>query len=211
MALFDHLFSGGEETIIKRMVEITSIAKRSNAEVTKMIKGRRRSVEQIKRLEKESDAKVFELSNMASSGAVSPNVIDDVLSLIDYEDGIVDASFNLARELMRYSIPDSKVRRIVKSRLLTMARLAGSAISELENMLSSDDQREIKRSRIKIEDLEQEGDEIKDYLLDFAYKGRIDFKAFYNISELAHKSDNVLDSCEDAADLYLSVMNAIVT
>ena len=211
MELFDHVFESGEEKIIGRMTEILSIAKRANKEVLRIVNRRSRSIVPSKQMEKESDTKVFTLSSMAASGAVSPNILDDVLNLIDQEDSIVDAIFNLARELLRYSISDKKTSEILKGRLLTILGLAGEALDEFAIMLSTDDVARIRRSREKIEQLEQEGDELKDFLLDFAYKSRMDFKAFYYISEIAHKSDDILDSCENSADIYMSIMDAIAT
>ena len=78
-------------------------------------------------------------------------------------------------------------------------------------MFFSDDIVKIRAFRREIELLEQDCDDIKDALLDYEYKASMDYKTFLHIQEVAHKADNILDSCEDSADMFLSIMLSIMT
>lgn len=211
MKLMDRFFNGGEENVLKEATEIIHIAIEANEELARIVQQKRRDIHRIHELEKASDKKVFRLSNMVSSGAVSPNIIDDVLTLIDLEDNIVDSVYNLARELARYYLPNARLRSLLQTNLLEAIELNSRALGALERMHSTDNIEKIRTFRLEIEGLEERGDEIKDSLLDYVYKHEMDYKSFVHISEVAHKTDNILDNCEDSSDMFLSIMLSIMT
>lgn len=64
---------------------------------------------------------------------------------------------------------------------------------------------------MKIKALEREGDSLKDSLLDFAYTSGLSFKTFYHIIEAAHLADDILDGCEDSADVFMGIMLSIIS
>jgi uncharacterized protein Yka (UPF0111/DUF47 family) len=211
MGLLDRLFSGGEQNVIGSMGSIIEIAKNENKALLDILDGKEKSLLRIKALEQESDNKVFELTNVISSGAISPNVLADMLALVEKEDDISDAIFNLAREMMRYDMPDKKMSKMLRDNIEIIIGLVEQALVELGKMENTANIAEMRKSRREIEVLEQRGDEIKDSLLDFVYKNGIDFKAFNYISEVAHKCDDILDNCEDSADIFMSIMLSIMT
>lgn len=211
MGLFDKLFEGGEESIISGSKEIIRIAKDANGELPKLVNGSSKDINPIKTLEKESDRKVFQLQQKITSGAVSPNIIDDMLRLIDLEDSIVDSIYNLARELARYDLPDEKAKVLLQSSLASFVQLVDSALLALEKMTASSNIESIRACRADIEVLEQKGDDIKDSLLDYVYRSSDEFKSFHHINELAHKADDILDDCEDASDMFLSIMSSVIS
>ncbi len=196
---------------MQQNVEIIDIAIKANKELQKIVEGDTKVIERVRVLEKESDDKAFMLSSSISSGVVSPNVIDDMLTLINLEDNIVDSIYNLARETLRYRIPNKKTNAMLQKNVMAMLDMTDSALQVMKKMLSSDDTVKIKEFRREIELLEQEGDEVKDSLLDNEYKNDMDFKTFRHIEEVAHKADDILDSCEDSSDMFLSIMLSIMT
>jgi uncharacterized protein Yka (UPF0111/DUF47 family) len=196
---------------MQQNVGIIETAIEANKELQKLVKGQTERIKRIRALERESDAKAFRLSSAISSGVVSPNVIDDMLTLINLEDNIVDSVYNLARETLRYRIPDRKTKEMLQNSVMAMLEMADSALQIMKMMFSSDDIVRIKKFRREIEVLEQKGDEIKDSLLDNEYKDRMTYKTFLHIEEVAHKADDILDSCEDSADMFLSIMLSIMT
>ncbi|MEM3744252.1 MAG: DUF47 family protein, partial [Candidatus Micrarchaeaceae archaeon] len=159
--------------------------------------------------EKKSDSEEFKIANAVSSGAIAPNLIDNMIEMLDKEDNIVDSIYNLSREIMRYK-PSRKVFAYCSKSLLQLNKLAAEALDHLKKMESGDDMGFIGRQRMKIEAIEEAGDEIKDRMFDYAYKHKIDFKDFYHVVELAHKADDILDNCEDAADAFMTIMSSIM-
>jgi len=211
IGFLDKVLNGREEKAIRDNIGIIKTAMEANMELQKLISGRAKGINKIRELEKESDNKAFLLSNAISSGAVSPNVIDDMLVLINAEDNIVDSIYNLSRELARYSIPDKKTDKMIRGRVMEMLKLVHLALHALERMLSSDNTEKIKQLRKEIEVFEEKGDDIKDSLLDYEYKNSMNYKTFLHILEVAHRADNILDACEDSADMFLSVMLSIMS
>jgi uncharacterized protein Yka (UPF0111/DUF47 family) len=211
MGILDRVFNGGEYRVMEEIVVIAEIAKKANMELRNINDSNVISIEKVKALEQESDEKVFQLSNMISSGAISPNVLSDMLALVENEDSIVDSIFNLAREIKRYKVPNRKIAAMVKKDIITTTRLVDGALDELVKMERSSDLVSIKKYRKTIEKLESEEDDIKDGLLDYIYKNEVDFKTFNYINEIAHKCDDILDNCEDSADMFMSIMVSITT
>ena len=92
---------------MRQNIVIIEAALKANKELQKLVEGKT-GIDRVRALEIESDKKVFQLSNSISSGAVSPNMIDNMLVLTHQEDNIVNSMYNLARESLRYRIPDRK-------------------------------------------------------------------------------------------------------
>ncbi len=207
----DKLLEGGEEKIMQQNAELIEIAIAANKELQKLIKGDAKVIDQVKALRRASDEKAFALSSSISSGVVSPNIIDNMLALINLEDNIVDAIYNVARETLRYKIPDRKTALMLQRDVLAMLSMNDSALRVMKKMLLSDDIVKIKAFRREIELLEQQDDDIKDSLLDNEYKSGMDYKTFLHIKDVAHTADDILDGCEDSADMFLSIMLSIMT
>ncbi len=210
MKLLDRFLDGGEENIMKKCTGITELAASANRLLKQSIHGSI-ELEKIRKLEKESDNVAFGLSSMVTGGGIAPNLIDDALDMINKEDNIVDAVYNLAREFKRYKIKDKEVNKQIESRVYDMLALADKAIEDVGKLLITDSIDEIKGIRKKIEKEEEKGDEIKDGMLDFAYEKNMDFKSFYHIIQVAHMADDILDNCEDVSDVYLNIMSSIIT
>ncbi len=210
MGFIERILQGGEKEILEKLNQIVEIGIEASTFIDELIlKGG--TIEKIKDLEKRSDNVAFEITNMVTSGGIAPNLIDNLLELVNKEDNIIDSMYNLARELLRYNIHNKELDKYVKERLLKMNSFAKEALSTMKKMHVSDRLSEIRKFRSRIEELEEEGDNIKDSLFDIAYTKKIDYKTFYHIMELAHEADDVLDNCEDSSDIFLTVMSSIVS
>ncbi len=211
MKILDRILGGdSEQTVFERGKKIIDHATAANKVLVKMLNGYR-GVEEIKKLEEQSDREVFEITNSITSGAIAPNLIDDMIRFIDMEDDIVDTIFNLARAIARYRITNKKVDRYIRGRLLALATLTNSALIVLHEMHKTERIEDARKLRIKIEDIEHRGDDIKDGMLDYAYAAKLDFKSFYYMQNVAFLADDIIDGCEDASDMIVSIMRSILT
>ncbi len=207
MSFLKDFLQGGEEGIFRMCNRIVELAIKANAEAAKLDK----DITKIHEIEENSDKVVFEIANLITSGGIAPNLIDDMLALIDKEDGIVDAIYNFSREYARYSLKDAKAEAKVKEAIVKMNAFADKALQLLHKMQSSDSIIEVKKLRSEIELIEEQGDEVKDALFDYAYAQEKDFKDFYHTFEIAHLLDDVLDNCEDSADMYLTILSSLIS
>ncbi len=210
MGIISRIFEAGEKKIIDRSVAIIDIALESNRILGDIIKKSERS-EAIRSLDNKADSESFALSNLIISGAIAPNLINSMIALVHREEEIVDSIFNLSRHLLRYELKSREYASYMGRSLEEMNLLAGSAIKLLHKMHGTDEIRKLKGLRHRVKALENDGDVIKDAMLDFAYSSKAGFKDFYFIIDAAYLSDDILDSCEDASDIFISIMTSIIT
>ncbi len=216
-------FVVGERTIFNEITEIISIAEKANSLMGKMLaesqgtKTLDRCMQDIKLLEKQSDDVSFRVSEDITTGAVSPNIIDNLLDAVHVADDIVDVYYYLSRELCRMSrakYPYSEAMDETQSGSFFsgMQKLADSSLAKVKDILSASDLNEIARLRKDIEALEEQGDDIKDEGFDWLYHEApsMHYLEFYHYTELLHKFDDILDSCEDLSDLIVSIITSIL-
>lgn len=213
----------GERNIFAELAEIILIAAEANTITKIMIKidyndqALTENMHAIRSLEKKSDEIAFKLSEDITSGAISPNIIDNLIECGHVADNIVDLYYYLSRELCRMSKAnpiDFNIQQEAEwvSPFENMFDLADKSLSKLKQALSTASVPEILQLRKEIEAIEEEGDDIKDAGFDKLYTSasKMHFLQFYHYSELLHKCDNVLDSCEDLSDLIVSVVTSIL-
>jgi uncharacterized protein len=213
----------GERNIFAELAEIISIAQEANTTTKVMFKiGKNdqeliKNMNTIKSLEKKSDEIAFKLAEDITGGAISPNLIDNLIECSQVADDIVDLYYYLSRELCRMSksnITKSSVKQETEwvSIFESIFDLADSSLSKLKKALSTGSVPEILQLRKEIEAIEEKGDEIKDAGFDnlYASASNMHFLEFYHNSELLHKCDDILDSCEDLSDLLVSVVTSIL-
>jgi uncharacterized protein Yka (UPF0111/DUF47 family) len=171
----------------------------------------------IRDLEKKSDEIAFSLSEDITSGAISPNLIDDLIESTHLADNIVDIIFYLSRELSRMakanttnSAPHQEVEW--SQVYLQILALVDKSLPKLQFMLSTSHVPQILQLRKEIEAQEEQGDDIKDAGFDKLYSMAfgMNFLHFYHYSEMLHKSDDILDTCEDLSDVIVSVVTSIL-
>src|SRR5208283_716903 len=212
----------GEKNIFIELTRIIAIATEANTLVSSMFnvdvkeKQVTEAMHAMQTLEKKSDDIAFKISEDITSGAISPNIIDDLLKSVQVADDIVDLYYYLSRELDRmakvYSAGFEMKRPGWDSVYVDILALAETALSKLKQAISSSDVAEILECRKEIEALEEHGDELKDGGFDRLYNmtPNLHYLQFFHYSELMHKCDDVLDSCEDLSDLIVSVVTSIL-
>jgi uncharacterized protein Yka (UPF0111/DUF47 family) len=213
----------GEENIFGELSQIIVISAQANNLLTTMLGQCKNSEaldsgqQAIHDLEKKSDSVAFKISEDITTGAVSPNILDNLLASVRTADDIVDTYDSLSRELCRmykadfpYSEAPQETQWIAL--FTSMLELADKALVKVKQILSNSDMKEILALRKEIEALEQQGDDIKDKGLDALYHQApvMHYLQFYHYSELLHKFDDILDGCEDLSDLVLSIITSIL-
>jgi len=214
----------GEKNIFNELTQIVAISAESNSLLLAMFKMDYREEEltqamhNMQLLEKKSDEIAFKIEEDITGGAISPNVIDNLLQCVQVADNIVDTYYYLSRELARMAKAKAALAgfemRSMKwdSVYEEMLALAEKSLLKLKQALSSADIARILELRKEIEDLEEQADDVKDQGFDRLYSvtGKMDYLEFFHFQELLHKCDDVLDSCEDFSDLIVSVVTSIL-
>jgi uncharacterized protein Yka (UPF0111/DUF47 family) len=212
----------GERNVFNQLAQIVAIATEANELVYTMFKSdyKEKKLDEIMHavqlLEKKSDEIAFKISEDITSGAISPNIIDNLLECVQTADDIVDLYYYLSRELNRmakaYSVGYDLEHADWDSVYENMLDLAEKSLSKLKQALSSSNMAEILALRKEIEDLEEQADDIKDQGFDRLYSiaPKLHYLQFSHYQELLHKCDDVLDSCEDFSDLIVSVVTSIL-
>ncbi len=172
--------------------------------------------EDIRLLEKQADQLSFAIRSGITGGAVNPNVLDNLLECVDLADSIVDDYFWVSRELLRiskvtFSNGLSAQTAEMETLLIKFLDLAEKGMMILLEMLRASNLGKITELRNDIELLEEEGDNIKDHGFDMLYASAQDmhYLQFAHLSEMLQKFDDILDSCEDMADLLVSITTTI--
>ena len=210
MGILERILESGEQRVIKDCQEIITIAGSANKLLMKGFHSET-ALQKIHLLERQSDRKVFSIVSMISAGSVAPNAIDNFMVLVKKEDDIVDSIYNLCREMCRYRIEEDRIEKMVDMKIMDLLGLATTSIGYLKVLFREDDRKNISMYRHRIANLEEEGDIIKDWLLSYAYKKKMDFKSFNHTIELAHKADDILDSCRSTADYFTNIMFSLTT
>jgi uncharacterized protein len=213
----------GEKNIFSELYQIISIAAQANTILKVMFKDDCKNqtltenMHAVRTLEKQSDEIAFRLSEDITSGAISPNLIDNLIESAHLADNIVDIIFYLSRELSRMAkvnTTDFVVHQEAEwAELYTqMLVLGDQTISKLQQMLTTNSVPAILQLRKEIEALEEQGDDIKDAGFDnlYAVSSGLNFLQFYHYSEMLHKSDDILDTCEDLSDVIVSIVTSIL-
>jgi hypothetical protein len=156
------------------------------------------------------------MSEDITSGAISPNIIDDLLKSVQVADDIVDLYYYLIREKERmskiYSAGIESKRPGWDSVYVDTLAIAGKTLLKLKQALSSSNVTEIMELRKEIEALEEQSEDLKDAGFDRLYylTPQLHYLQFYHYTELLHKCDDVLDSCQDLSDLIVVVVTSII-
>jgi len=213
----------GERNIFSQLSQIISIGTQANAILKVMYKNNSdrqmltERMHEVRALEKKSDHIAFLLNEEITSGAISPNIIDELIECVHLADNIVDLFFYLSRELSRMAKADAKNFTAIQETewikaYVDMLALADQSLSKLQEMLSTSSVPNILNLRKEIEALEEQGDDIKDTGFDKLYQAasQLHFLQFYHYSEMLHKCDDILDNAEDLSDVIVSAVTSIL-
>ena len=137
----------GEKNIFIELTQIIAIASEANTLVSSMFnvdfkeKEVTEAMHAMQLLEKKSDDIAFKISEDITSGAISPNIIDDLLKSVQVADDIVDLYYYLSRELDRmskvYSAGFEMKHEGWDSVYVNILALAETSLLKLKQVLSS--------------------------------------------------------------------------
>lgn len=166
--------------------------------------------DKIQILEKKGDLLSVSLKDQITGGAISSNIIDNLLNLIDVCDDILDKSYFVSREIKRahadlniLASVDQKMLEREYNAFVSILNKNLDALAYVKTIFRSDDLDEIEDSRIRIQELEEAVDDVKDNLIDelYGYADQIPYPVFAYLTGLTHKLDGLLDDCEDIGDM----------
>ncbi len=212
----------GEKNVLSRLTNYVDLAQQSLGYLSQMLTGGNADYEglneKIMDIEKEGDEYTSNINHDITSGAISSNLMDTLIILVDKCDDLLDDSYFMSREIRRMMRNHSKNDQasadlLVRSysSLNDMLSYGLRALRLVKDLLNSADITVIKSKRKEIEDLEEEVDELKDNLIDEVYRDAdiISFLVFEHVISLVHKMDDFLDYCEDISDEVLNIVMAI--
>lgn len=220
------LLTVGERESFLELRELIKLSREANSAMKEMFTVHEKlsfevAAENIRDLEKKADDVAFKIKQDIMSGAVGPNILGNLLECVDVADSLVDDYYYLSRELIRMVHVRSAADRAngeealdrseFSSLFLSFLDLADETSRILEKLLAARSMNEMTQLRKNIQNLEEEGDNIKDHGFDELYKigDKIPYVRFVHYTELLHRFDDVLDGCEDLSDLVLSIVTTI--
>jgi len=212
----------GERNILSRLTNYVDLAQHSLSYLKQMLTLENADYEglneKIMLIEKEGDDYTLSMNHDITSGAISSNLMDTLINLVDKCDDLLDDSYFISREIRRMmrnhsknDQPSANLMRDSYSKLAEMLSHGEMALSLVKELFNSADISIIKTKRKEIESLEEEVDELKDDLIDEVYRDadNISFLMFNHIISLIHKTDDFLDFCEDISDDVLNIVMAV--
>lgn len=206
----------GEQEALKRLSEFLPLMNEANQAVAEMVSGRdlTAAVEKMRKVERKADELSFSMVESITGGAISPSVLDNLLKAVNIADSIVDYHYNLSREIERMAnakltLPQEQLE--FTQLFGDLLELAQAAFDNLRKLLSSSTVEEMFAARRAIQRIEEGGDDIKDRGFDrlYAMARDMSYVQFIHYSEILHKLDDILDACEDLADLVVSVVVSV--
>jgi uncharacterized protein Yka (UPF0111/DUF47 family) len=172
--------------------------------------------EKIRLLERKADDYGMQLTHEITSGAISSNLMDNLLKLTDTCDDILDKSHYLGREIKRMNIDykNGRTEAIMRTSYKTfrvMIQKSREALKSLSLMLSDSNMDSLRSERKNIEVLEEAVDELKDNLIDEIYRNAdgMHFLVYDHLMSLVHKIDDMVDDCEDISDILLNIILSV--
>jgi len=210
------IFEIGERKTFLELSEIIEIGRKANSIVIEMIKDGTSLIaatQDIRLLEKQSDQLSLHIKENILVAAVNPLLLDNILECVDLADSIVDNYHFVSKELNRIAkvkFSEDFVARgpDLRTPLQKMLDLADQAMVIILRILKATNMSKTAELRANIELVEEEGDNLKDNSFDLLYASapNMHYLQFIHFSEILHKFDDILDSCEDLADSLVSVM-----
>ena len=173
--------------------------------------------ERINILEKMGDKITQSFEEMLGRGSITASIEYDFGRLADNVDSILDRAHALSRQLLRVTRRPLReatefdaANRKEMIHLIEIGLTQLRAFRKLLTVAGTNRNEAIELAR-QIEQLEEEGDDVKDAMLDELYGSweKLDYASFHNYLETTIEADDILDLCEDASDLVIAVMKAL--
>ena len=219
-----NFFQPGEKEAFDRIGELARLGEEAIDLLIKILSGTRNGLaevvtytDRISALEKEGDRITQSLEEELGKGSISASLANDFGRLVDTVDSILDRAHSLSRQLKRVTKRplreakefDASFRK-EQVRLVEIGRSQLQILRNLLNIAGSNRTKAMDMTR-EIEKLEEQGDDVKDAMLDEIYGSweKLDYASFHNYIQTTIEADDILDLCEDASDLVIAVMKAL--
>jgi len=217
-------FLPGEKEAFDRIGELARLGEDALELLVKILSGSYNGLAEVESytsrisaLEKEGDKITQSLEEELGKGSISASLANDFGRLVDSVDSVLDRAHSLSRQLRRVTKRplreakefDSSFRK-EQVRLVEIGRQELKILRELLNVAGSDRTKAFAIAR-EIERLEEQGDDVKDAMLDEIYGSweKLDYASFHNYIQTTIEADDILDLCEDASDLVITVTKAL--
>jgi uncharacterized protein Yka (UPF0111/DUF47 family) len=217
-------FQPGEREAFGRIGELARLGEDALELLIKILSGTRNGLadvvsytDRISTLEKEGDKITQSLEERLGRGTISASLANDFERLVDSVDSVLDRAHSLSRQLRRVTkrpLKEAKefdgLIRKDQVRLIEIGRTQLQILRNLLDVAGSDRVKALDMAR-EIERLEEQGDDVKDGMLDEIYGSweKLDYASFHNYIQTTIEADDILDLCEDASDLVIAVMKAL--
>ena len=208
----------GEKSVLQQLTQFIDLAVDSTGALKEMLMTEENKKSQlndkIKFIEKKGDTLCMKMKQHITGGAISSNLMDNLITLVETCDDLLDKSYFVSREFKRVHENkhkfDDLARAILRDGYNVCVKILDNtliALGEVRILLESRDTKEMLESRAKIEVLEEKVDDLKDNLIDEVYNNAdsLPYLIFIHLIELAHKLDDMLDDCEDISDLVQTI------
>lgn len=173
--------------------------------------------QKISALEKEGDVLSQSLEELLGKGSISASSLNEFDRLIDNVDDILDSAHSLSRQLKRvtkHPLRETKeVEDSIRKGQVELVEIGLKQVRMLRELLALAGRDMVKATDLarEIEKLEEQGDDVKDAMLDEIYGSwqKLDYASFHNFIETTIEADDILDGCEDASDLIVTIMKSL--
>lgn len=212
----------GERSVLQQLTGFTDMAQTTASLLKEMLsieddkKGQINN--QIKKYEKEADELAMSIRQQITGGAISSNLMDNLITLVETCDDLLDKSYFISREIKRVHENAHKFDQYATEELEKGYKVCREildvtlvAVEQVSVLLEASDSRVIDEARGKIEKMEEQVDDLKDNLIDDLYTNAdtLPYIIFIHLTELVHKLDDMLDDCEDISDLVHTIKVSI--
>jgi uncharacterized protein Yka (UPF0111/DUF47 family) len=171
----------------------------------------------ISMMEKEGDKIVQSLEEMFGRGSISAILMREFERLADSVDGVLDRAHALSRQIRRVTKRPLRETKqfdtMIRGEQVHLIDIGLTQLQHLRKLFSvagSDMNQSLELAR-EIERLEEQGDDVKDNMLDEIYGSWeiLDYASFHNYIETTIEADDILDRCEDASDLVIVILKGL--
>ncbi len=214
----------GEKEAFDRIEELARLGAEALELLVKILSGTLNGIievdtctDKISALEKEGDKITQSLEEELGRGSISASLANDFGRLVDCVDSVLDRAHSLSRQLRRIAKRPlreaNEFDAAFRKEQVRLVEIGQSELLILRNLLGIAGSNRTKSMELarEIERLEEQGDDVKDTMLDEIYGSweKLDYASFNNYIQTTLEADDILDLCEDASDLVIAVMKAL--
>lgn len=212
----------GEKQALQDLIVYTNLA----GEATSLLVSQLSSSEavqgefsqKIRQIEKRGDDLTMEIKAEITQGAINSTLLGHLLSLVEISDDFLDRSLYISREIGRMShylinnqAADEYIKQKIYPMFAEMLKINWDALENLKEMLGGHSVDGMKGNRRAIELCEEKVDDLKDDIIDQVYvdADNLHYVVFTHIVNTVHRIDDLLDDCEDASDLVMTISTSV--